>query len=66
LGRLAKVLFTVEIALFCTVLMWFGAPALMIGVDQGSFPLLIGGVFSIIIQVADTLPDRFLVVLNND
>jgi len=43
---LMKALVIAAVGLLCAVLMWFGAPALFIGIDQGSLPLLVGGILA--------------------
>jgi hypothetical protein len=53
--NLAKGMMISAIIALCAILLWFGAPMLFIGIDQGSFPLLIGGILSIIVQIAAIL-----------
>jgi hypothetical protein len=50
-----KTFITIGIVLFCAVLMWFGAPALMVGIDQSSPPLLIVGILALILKAAAIL-----------
>jgi hypothetical protein len=52
---LTKVLFTAWLALFCAILMWFAVPAVVIGIDQGFFPLLIAGILAVVGQSAAIL-----------
>jgi hypothetical protein len=52
---LTKMLFTVGIALFCAVMMWFDAPAMMIGFDQRSVPLILAGTLAVAAQSAAIL-----------
>jgi hypothetical protein len=47
-----KVFFRIGITLFSAVLMWFGVPALMIGISQRSPPLLVAGILALIMQSA--------------
>jgi hypothetical protein len=46
-SKLAKALVIGGVVLLCAVLIWFGTPALFIGIDQGSPLLLIGGILAV-------------------
>jgi hypothetical protein len=50
-SNLTKVLTVVLAVALCAILTWFGIPALFTGMDQPSFPLLLLGVATILIEI---------------
>jgi hypothetical protein len=50
-SNLTKALTAVLAAALCAILIWFGIPALFTGMDQPSFPLLLLGIATILIEM---------------
>jgi hypothetical protein len=60
--ELTKGVITGAVIVLCAILLWFGVPMIFIGIDQRAFPLLVGGILSIVIQVAASRLRRSRVV----